>query len=300
MSTGKKIFVCLRLCVILVVLLTNTITAPAQKKGSVNNVKSKIVDAYKQYFGLDVPSPAYVGSRSDDMGRYWTSTAYRDSLRYRLYLLADGTVLPFAGEAKRPYGTYRVAVVAIDYGNTNIATLLSTLWTEVQQEMNNNYFQYASACGNDKAMVQFINTNFLASSTEIASPRNTEEIISYVLNQGHKREDFDIYVALDLNPQSPAGGFANYGGNFAYIGYYFAKRDFADLGQLASYDKSELFWIGKALYDHEIGHIFGWEHEWTISTKSRFLPDDPITDPVLYGWADTDGDGASEILSSLP
>jgi hypothetical protein len=275
--------------------------APAQN-GAVNthNVKSKIIAAYKQYFALDIPSPAYVVSRSDTMGRYWTSTAYRGSLRYRLYIQSDGTVLPFAGAAKRPYGTYRVAIVVIDYGNTNIASLLNTLWVEVQQEMNQNYAAYAYSCGANRAMVQFVNTNFLASRIEIANPRNSEEIISYVQNTGHRRDDFDIYVALDLDAQNPAGGFADYGGDFAYMGYWFAQTNFADLCQLGSYNKPQLFWIAKAIYDHEFGHIFGWEHEWTISSSSRFLPDDPITDPVLYNWTDNDGNGIPDIMNSMP
>lgn len=299
MSTGKKVFVCLRLCLIILALLTNTIIAPAQKVINNNSIKSRITAAYKQYFGLDIPFPAYVGGRSDDMGRYWTSTAYRGSTRYRLYLLTDGTVLPFAGPAKVPYGTYRVAVVAIDHGNTNIATLLNNLWVEVQAEMNRNYAAYAYSCGNDRPMVQFVNTNFLASNIEIANPRSSVDIISYVEGRGFAKEDFDVYVALDMNAQSPSGGSAEYGGDFIYMGFYYAPTAFADLSQLSSYNKPILFSLGKAIYDHEFGHIFGWEHEWVGDSGGKRRPDDPITNPALYGWTDTDGNGCPEIMNTV-
>lgn len=301
MSTVKKIFVCLRLCVILVVLLTNTTIAPAQS-GRVNghNVRSTIIAAYKQYFGLDIPFPAYAQSRSATLERSWTSTAYLGSLRYRLYVGADGTVLPFVGEAKRPYGNYRVAVVAIDHGNTNIASLLNNMWVDVQQQINHNYEEYSYSSGCNQPMVQFVNTNFLALSSEIANPRNSEEIISFVEGKGYARGDFDIYMSLDLDPQHQAGGFATYGGNFVYMGYYYLPTAFADLSETSYHKKSQLFWIAKAAYEHEGGHSFGWEHLWTITMGGQYMPDDCITDPALYGWTDTDGDGVPEIMSLTP
>jgi hypothetical protein len=296
---SKRESLCAQICLCLVVmLLTFTALTAGAQKATVNshNVKPLVVAAYKQYFGLDVPFPPIVENRSDAMGRYWTSVVYKEPLRYRLYVQDDGTVLPFVGPAKEPKGTFRVAVVAIDHGNTNIASLLDNLWVDVQQEINHNYAGYAYSVGYDQPFVQFANTNFLASSSEITNPRSSSDLISFVHGKGYSVGDFDIYVSLDLNAQNPAGGFAYYGGNFVYMGYYYAPTDFADLSQLSANRKSVLFWIGKAIYDHECGHIFGWEHEWTI-TKGQSKPGAAITDPCLYGWTDTDGDGIPEILS---
>lgn len=148
-------------------------------------------------------------------------------------------------------------------------------------------------------VLRFANTNLLATSSQIANPRNSADIISFVESNGYRQDDFDIFVALDLDPQHPSGGFANGGGgNFVYAGYYFSQTDFADLTTRGAYSQSKLFWIGKTVYDHECGHLFGWEHEWTPNWT--FRSDDLITDPVLYGWMDTDGDGIPEILDSNP
>jgi hypothetical protein len=66
-----------------------------------------------------------------------------------------------------------VAVVAIDYGNTNIADLLTNLWVDVQKRINTNYASYVRGF---QPLVQFTNANFLAPSSEIRNPKDKEEI----------------------------------------------------------------------------------------------------------------------------
>jgi hypothetical protein len=189
-------------------------------------------------------------------------------------------------------------VVAIDHGNTNIAALLNTLWVQVQQEINDNYEAFSTSHGYSEPMLRFSNTNFLASSNEIANPQSSAEIVSFIQGKGYYQEDFDILVSMDLDAQNCRGGWANYGGNFVYMGYYFSPTAFADLSKTSTKGKSQLFGIGKAIYDHECGHIFGWEHAWTPNWQLG--PDDLMTDPVLYGWTDTDGDGIPEIIDPTP
>jgi hypothetical protein len=260
------------------------------------SIRTAIVKAYRDNFGLDIPFPAYVKATSYKNTCSFTSVAYIGTTRYRIYLHDDGTIEANACDVKRPQGTYRVAVVAIDHGNTNIAALLNTDWAEVQQEINDNYEAFSMSHGFTEPVLRFSNTNLLATSSQIANPRNSADIISFVESNGYRQEDFDIFVALDLDAQNCRGGWANYGGNFVYMGYYFSPIAFADLNNNAANGKSQLFWIGKSIYDHECGHIFGWEHEWIPNWQLR--PGDLITDPVLYGWTDTDGDGIPEILST--
>jgi hypothetical protein len=300
MSQVKKVFVCLFLCMFLLISYTDKITAFTKAGSSTDHktIRNRLTAAYKQYFGLSVPYPAYARGQSQAMGgAYWTSVAYIGSFRYRLYLLADGTIQLAVNEIKRPQGTFRVAVMAIDYGNTNIADLLTNLWVDVQQQINVNYASYAQGF---QPIVQFTNTNFLALSSEIKNPKDKEEIKAFVESRGYPRDSFDAFVSLDLNAQRTAGGFANYGGEFVYMGYFYGESSFADLTELSDYKEPQLFWIAKAIYDHEFGHIFGWEHEWAMMPQKRTTPGDCITDPALYGWTDTDGDNIPEILDPTP
>lgn len=298
MSIGKRVFVCLYVCLSLVVLPLNAMGGD-RKPSRDASVRTAIVQAYRDNFGLDIPFPAYVKAASSKNAYYYTSAAYIGTKRYRIYLHDDGTVEANVCEAKRPQGTYRVGVVAIDHGNTNIAALLNTLWVQVQQEINDNYEAFSTAHGDTEPMLRFSNTNFLASSAEIANSGSSAEIASFIEGKGYRQEDFDILVSMDLDAQNSRGGWANYGGNFVYMGYYFSQTTFADLSKSAGGGKPELFWIGKAIYDHECGHIFGWEHKWT-GGLGNLRPNDLITDPILYGWIDTDGDGIPEIMNPTP
>ena len=297
MSIGKKVFVCLCVCLSLVMLPLGAIGAD-RKPARDAWVRTAIVEAYRDNFGLDIPFPAFVKAASYRNTCSYTSVAYIGTTRYRIYLHDDGTIEANACDVKRPQGTYRVAVVAIDHGNTNIAALLTTVWVDVQQEINANYEAFSTSYGLTAPILRFANTNFMASSAEIANPRSSAEIGSFIESKGYHQEDFDILVSMDLDAQNCRGGWTNYGGNFVYMGYYFSATAFADLTKNAANGKSQLFWIGKSIYDHECGHIFGWEHEWTPNWQLR--PDDSMTDPTLYGWNDTDGDGVPEILSSNP
>jgi hypothetical protein len=90
-------------------------------------------------------------------------------------------------DVKRPFGTYRVAVVAIDHGNTNIAELLGTLWVEVQQEINDNYAAFSASHGFVEPVVQFSSTNFLASSAEIANSGSSASIGAFI--EGRLRQE---------------------------------------------------------------------------------------------------------------
>jgi hypothetical protein len=299
MSQVKRIFVCLFLWLFLLVNYTDRITAITKADSGISHktICGKLTAAYKQYFGLSVPYPAYVMGQSHAMGgAYWTSVAYIGTVRYRLHLLADGTIQAAVSEAKRPEGNFRVAVVAIDYGNTNIAGLLTNLWVDVQKRINVNYANYAQGF---RSAVQFTNTNFLARRSEISDPRDKEEIKDFVESRGYPRDSFDIFVSLDLDARRPAGGFTSFGGDFVYMGYFYSASSFADLTEPGDYKEPELFWIAKAIYDHECGHVFGWEHEWAASQRDN-VPDGCITAPELYGWADTDGDDIPEILDPTP
>ena len=247
-----------------------------------------LVAAYQHDFGKTVPEPAYYYNASSG---YWTSTAYLDRQLYRLYLLQDGSVLSTQSQPTfRPDQPLSVAVVAIDYGNTNIASVLGTLWVDAQNSVNTAYAQLAKTLGFAQP-VQFTNVNFLVPSSQIANPTDKATIVNYVTSQGYSPSDFDAFVVLNLDAAHPAGG--EYAGqSFIPMGYPFSATSFAKL------DQPSLLSIAGAVYDHEFGHAFGWEHEWSPDYAISYPT--PITEPTLYGWVDNDGDGISELLDATP
>lgn len=253
-------------------------------------VPARLVSAYQEKFGLCLPAPAVVETTERNSHlHYWTSTAYLDVGLFRLNLLEDGTVLSFVLPHRKPRGTYRVAVVAVDYGNTNIADVLRTLWVEAQQEINHQHRQWADALGYPEPILQFSNTNFLAPASQIANPRSINDIIAFVEANGYQRSDFDLFVSLIMDAQQPSGGLGYFGGNFVYVGYFFGATTFANL------TSDMLSRLARGVYHHEMGHVFGWEHWWSPSYTGVF-----ITEPVLFGWVDVDGDGRPEILDPSP
>jgi hypothetical protein len=251
--------------------------------------------AYQSSFGLSVPRPAIVFSgRRNNLGRIWTSTAYIDSNVYRLYGYSDGRIESIVLPVQRPSGTFRVVVVAVNHPNTNIADVLDNLWADAQQEINVRHSNYAQQLGLQAPIVTFENVNLLASVDEIEDTRSRSHVVNFLAGRGISTDDFDIVVMLDLNPSNTAGGFAAYGGDFAYMGYFFqASNSFEVLGL------DRLRSIASAVYDHEVGHIWGWEHEWDRGAECSgcFLF---ITPAALFGWTDTNGDGIPEILSDSP
>lgn len=292
----KLLLASLMLCILLVSV--HAILAESGAIATIQNPVTAFTDVYRMVFGLEIPNPSYVKATQGSTF-YYTSAVYIGTTCYRIYLHDDGTIETIARTIKRPQGIYRVAIVAIDHGNTNIAELLNTDWIGVQREINGNYANFSATHALTESVLRFSNTNLLSSNGEIADPRNLADVIAFIESRGYLQSDFDIFVSLDLDPQHPSGGFANGGGgNFVYMGYYFSQANFADLTTRGAYSQSKLFWLGKSIYDHECGHLFGWEHEWTPNWILR--ADGLITDPVLYGWTDTDGDGVAEILDLTP
>jgi hypothetical protein len=262
-----------------------------------DQVEQLFSSAYSQLFALNVPSPAYVENvplaHPDNLGEtlhYWISTAYLGSRVYRIDLLDDGTLLKSDGFARRPQGTYRVALVATDYGNTDIARLMDNLLVEGQEDINRKHEAFAKSQGYGRPIVRFINTNFLASASEVTDPTSRDQIITLLERRGYSKDDFDIFLSLDISHH--AGGSAGGDHDFIYMGNYFSTANLADPWR----GKTVLYWILSAAYNHECGHLFGWEHEWIASSEGG----DFITDPILYGWTDTDGDRIPEIWDPTP
>ena len=258
---------------------------------SSDNVKQMMSEAYQEYFGLSVPDPSYYFNRAPDYPFYWTSVAYLNDTVYRIYLLEDGFVLHWQmGSYFKPRGIFRVALVAIDYGNTNIASVLDSQWVDAQNSINTALAEFSEGQGYDQPIVQFENVNVLAQRSEIEDPSSLTCIKSFLADKGYSPSDYDIFASLDLDAANSRGGIAY--DNFTRVGWYWSATSFATL------TPQFLLGIAQTLYNHEIGHMFGWDHYWTIDYDLDYP--NQITHPILYGWLDTDGDGVPEIMDLTP
>lgn len=259
------------------------------------------VDSFESIFGLTVPRPALVRSEIGPPAAWdyhdWIATAYLESKIYRVMRFSDGRFQAESWLISRPQGTFRVMVVAVDHGNTTIADVLQTGWVAAQDSVNRVHASFAQAQGLQEPIVSFVNTNILAPAVAIADPSSAADVYAYLVSQGITDDDFDILVSLDLDAETLSGGFAYSPANFVYMGCFFCTTgDFRDL------TPDNLSTIAWAIYQHEIAHLWGWEHEWT-ACGPQYLPElcqGFITRPELFGWTDTDGDGIPEILDPDP
>ncbi len=257
-------------------------------------------EAFEQQFGTDIPNPAVVrsGWKPEQLRHEWVSTAYLDSKQYRLFWWSDGSVTTDVGDPihQLPKGDSQVIVVAVDHGNTNIAQVLDDLWPTAQAEIDMSHASFAAARGYAEPVVRFTHTNILALRSEIGDPRDRNSVVAFLAGKGYSEQDFDIVVSMDLDAESTSGGFTDLN-DFVYMGCFFCTG-----GGFQSLSASDLTLVANAIYHHEFGHIWGWNHDWTDCTpiSNVDLCQGFMTAPTLWGWEDTDGDGVPEILDSTP
>ena len=256
-----------------------------------DDVESVLVAAFASEFGLEIPKSNYFRTQTLSI---WTSVAYVDMTRYRLYVLADGTIESDAVSIKtRPSGEMRAAVILVDYATTNFGEVLNSIWLPILESINAEHAAYAVTMGFGAPLVQFSNTVFLVPPSAITDPASRDDVIAYVETQGFMRSDFDMFLSIDLQPGVPRGGFAFMGGEFAHMGCFFGGG--CQTGSPINLDATILQQVAFAMYQHEVGHLWGWEHGWSECSCRPF-----ITVPALFGWTDVDGDGVPEIIDPTP
>ena len=244
--------------------------------------------AFSERFGIEVEHLPLIYSNDWE---HWTSTIYYKGTLYRLYLNKDGNVgLKTFPDLLFPKGNQKVLVVIVKYKALDIENNIM-LWEEAQQEINDEHKTYAMSQGYDAPIVQFQNTNILVDSGEIQELRLDD--ITWVVNkQGVDVKDYDIVALVDLNAAEPSGGFGVFQSRFVKIGWFYGNI----ANQTDELDRDKMKGIANAVYHHEIGHVWGWEHEWSDADNRDLF----ITEPVLFGWEDMDGDGIPEILDENP
>ena len=266
-----------------------TVPAPAVMPGTSDGLPPNV-------FGHTAIGVVYLGRGSCPVGPFPRDTVGDDCpTMYRSYLPA--TVAPPRSLAVlRPAGVLRVAVLIVDHGNTNIAALASTEWPAAQDGVNARHAQLATRLRLPTPIVRFVNTNFIVPAADIGDASDRVSVANYLAGRGISVDGFDVFVSLDLDATTLAGGFAVLP-NWVYMGCYFSSCGAAT----KDFDAAEIQSLAAAVYDHEIGHLWGWEHEWTTCPfPLGGICDGFITAPQLFGWTDVDGDGVPEVLDATP
>lgn len=254
--------------------------------GNPAEIEEFIIQAYKEEFNLNLSNPAFV--YSSDFDRY-TSTAYYKQSLYRIYVLDNGNVLSQKTEPIIPLGDISVLSIIVDYPNLRFGELKDNLWKDAQASINDDHKQWASKLNLSDPLLQFSNSNLLIEPGRITDP--SISVLRTVANEnGYNANDFDIIAFIDLDLNSPSGGFAVRKFNWVKMGWFYSEDQEGEL----TYE--QLRGIAYGVYHHEIGHLFGWEHEWSDAKEEDLF----ITAPDLFGWTDIDNDGIIEILDSEP
>lgn len=228
----------------------------------------------------------------------WISTAWINGRFTRYYVYPDGRVDASWSSGRRrqrfaPAGVQRVLVLIVDGGETNIRQIVDTAWPAAQDSVNGDHRALAASLGYAQPMVWFENTNRLVSAASLSTPNSRDSVFAYLERIDVDPMSFDYVVSLDLDLDR-RGAWASIAGDFAYIGCVGCPP--ASDGPVARLERSGLDRIARTMYHHEIGHLWDWMHEWGGGPVGTRI----ITNPVLLGWTDVDGDGIPEAIDPTP
>lgn len=255
--------------------------------GDSRKARRIVKKAFDDRFGLKVD---HIPLEYSEFANRWVSTLYYDGSLYRVYVLPNGDERADRFQLTFPAGTQKILVAIVNHPELAFEDVIGDTWSEVQDAINAEHQAYAERQAFSTPVVQFENTNVLINPDRITSG-SQEELAGILAEDGMDRNEFDILVLLDIDYDVNAGGFASFRGRFVGMGWIYGDQVAREL------NRENLMGIANAIYHHEIGHVWGWEHEWAIpeGVNAGF-----ITVPVLFGWHDMDGDGVPEILDSNP
>ena len=288
------------------VMLSSALIAQALSSGppAITSVDAAVKAAYQREFGRTIEHPAIYNNplAVDCRGQgHLTTTAYlrtgTTNTLLSMYMSRDGArVIQKTESAVRlaPVGTIRVLAVILRYPQTVAADALR-LWEAGQQEVNEDHAAFAKSRGYDAPIVVFDNTNIMIGPTRVGNPRRPGAVRAAAELQGVSVANYQIIMAIDINPQDTVGSYALPEERSVYVGNYSSWKTVLRAPQWKM--------IAKTAYHHEVAHHWGWPatHDWAGScggAKQDYAPF--IAPPVLFGWEDLDGDHVPDILSNTP
>jgi hypothetical protein len=270
----------------------------------VTSIEAAVKAAYQREFGRTVDHPAIYNNPQANNCRgegHLTTTAYlrtgTTTTVFSMYMSRDAATVTRKTQSVVPLvpaGTIRVLVLLLRYPQTVAANAL-TLWESAQKGINEDHAVFAKSRGYNAPIVVFDNTNILMDPARVANPRRPNSVRMAAEREGVSIANYQIVMAIDINPQESVGGYSVPEERAVYVGNYSSWKTL--LGA------PEWKMIARTAYHHEIAHHWGLAstHDWAGScsgSKQDYAPF--IAPPVLFGWEDLDGDHVPEILSTTP
>jgi hypothetical protein len=283
--------------------------------------RAKVKSLIKEKYQVTIPRPSlqrFDAPMNPTRGR-WIGAAYYKGTRYYVSIFDDGHVewenLPYADRshlapdafACRPSGAFKVLVVFVDYGNTDIVRddALPKVPIVVNW-LNGLYTNFATSHGSKSALM-----SVQADATWVASPptRNALLTATQIRTLGGKDPsayDFVMQIDLDVNGGwgvANAKGVMEPGGGFALNGCESESK----LGPISIWSSvtnpAEVQGNLVMDFNHELSHLFGMEDDYPYYQGGVGPDGQPFDDwipYVLFGWTDTDGDGIPEVIDPTP
>src|SRR4051812_3792610 len=270
----------------------------------VTSVERAVKAAYQREFGRTIEHPAIYNNPDATNCRgvgHLTTTAYlRTGITTTLlsmYMSRDAATVTRKTESAVPLvpaGTIRVLVLLLQYPQTVAGNAL-TLWEGAQKEINEDHAAFAKSRSYSAPIVVFDNTNILIDPTRVANPRRPGSVRMAAEHEGISIANYQIVMAIDINPQEKVGGYSALEERAVYVGNYSSWK--TPLGA------AQWKMIASTAYHHEIAHHWGWPstHDWAGScggSKQEYAPF--VAPPVLFGWEDLDGDHVPDIWNKNP
>lgn len=267
---------------------------------NVHDVVVALYDSAAWWPAIRLPAPAIalddktMDSNLPKAVTRWITTAYVGNRYYRFSILPDGQVDADFYEPGflKPSGAQTVLVLIVDYGDTNIREALAE-WVAAQDSVNGDHRALAHALGYESPLVQFDNITVVVRSDSTSDPGNPDSAYATLRRQGYEPDSFNVVVSLLMTPRNQGGG-ANTFRNFVRLGCMYCPTP--PEGERLILTREMLDRVARVLYHHEIGHLWGWQHGWGGGPERTRI----ITNPALFGWTDTDGDGIPEIIDPTP
>jgi hypothetical protein len=279
-------------------------------------VRERFIQLYQEYFGLNLTAPAFahssthVKSAAEEWDR-WISVAYIKDKVYVIELFDNGEIVHWANSLSvpeqpvgtcRPLGRYKILILIVDYGNTNIdPEEVAAKLDEAAAAANQHWAEYAAGIGLPEPILRIETT-----TAYVESPPNPGEFVTPEQAQaltGHDLAQFNLIAEVDMDAESLAvRNHSEASGGFAFFGWCQPNHpQGANMG-FGIKDRGSMEIVGFTLYEHELMHLMGWMHWWPSgdgSSPAQFNAGRQLP-YLLYGWTDTDGDGTIEIYDPTP
>jgi hypothetical protein len=278
-----------------------------------------VLKMYRERFNLVLVKP--VMTRIPPVNSHsWYSAAYVGDTLYDVEVCDTGQVftgsrpIGRAGEYPicHPSGRHHILVVFVDYGNTGITkTVAIQALRAATTATNGRYSDYAKRHNLKVPIMQLDVQGVYISPPPTRGQLITLEQIKQLANCDPS--EFDLLAQVDLDTEhhfrdaqkstsyDGAGGIAFKGcdgDGTKQVNMWVEVLDAQRLG----------ITVQGSLLDHELAHVFGWDHHWPTGDGStresqawnRSDLNNYVLPTLLFGWQDTDGDGIPEILDSTP